>query len=123
MDKLLQLNVEVPKTNYVNAEPCFGIKFHIEQIFIKFKDIIPDNLKSMFNYLVTKKIYSTDFDILEADALMRVLNIYDVSDLNSDETVYTYRIGIIWNDDFNDFEWINYDKDMYRLQNKTSSKA
>lgn len=123
MDKLLQLNVEVPKTNYVNAEPCFGIKFHIEQIFIKFIDIIPDNLKSMFNYLVTKKIYFTDFDILEADALMRVLNIYDVSDLNSDETVYTYRIGIIWNDDFDDFEWINYDKDMYRLQNKTSSKA
>lgn len=113
MDKKFQLRVEILKTSHNTINMNFGINFHIESIFSKFTELIPDELKSIFNYLINKKIISYDKENIGPNALMKLLNVYLIND-NVDEIVCVYKIGIIWNDNFDDFEWINYDKKPYK---------
>ena len=110
-DKKFQLQVEIPRKNFENI--YVDKKFIIENIFSKFKENIPEILKLIFINKIIQKISITNFNKLNVKELMNNLHIYDVTEKMSDKTNYTYRIGIIWNNNFDDFEFINYEKIMY----------
>lgn len=120
IDKKFQLQVEIPLNNIIKEIPL-NKKFQIEQIFFKFKtdliktyeDKIPENF--IKNILIKKFEIkkNNNYEQLNFEQLLKYFNIYDCTSKSSYKLNHTFRIGIIWNDDFNDFEWINYDKVMY----------
>lgn len=93
----------------------------MNKIFFKFKtdliktyeDKIPENF--IKNILIKKFEIkkNNNYEQLNFYQLLKYFNIYDCTSKSSDKLNYIFRIGIIWNEYFDDFEWINYDKVMY----------
>lgn len=117
IDKKFQLQVKIPLNNIVNEK----LLFKIEQIFIKFKTDLINTYENKIsesyikNLLIKKfeKKKNNNYEKLNFEQLLKYFNIYDCTSKSSDKLNYTFRIGIIWDEYFDDFEWINYDKVMY----------